>query len=302
MVLAAFREIIKMKINKSIRNKCYSLGWSDPLCCTWTKPRFAIQLIYKHDRLIDRGVVSDIPSLILENQFYGWACIEKKLVIWKFLILLYKHSAVFWPAGAILLCISEDIWVTCSSAIIPLHLRSLKRSSFLELGQTSFKKVAVLTPVGSSCRGDWAQMSRQMAARHILGSNGPRGQSQEFVAHYRLIWQMSFVYIYLFWALIIHICEELCVCALPGRLEHSHLNDVVILWFISWYRCVQPKGFGVVCCCCFFCCFLLLVLFCGVFFCCCFLFLLCFTSANLKSDGVENFSGLYTGNLWPMKS
>lgn len=132
MVLAAFRQITKMKINKSIRNKRYSLGWSNPVCCTWTKPRFAIQLIYKHDGLIDRGVVSYSLSLVLENQFSGWVCIEKKLVIWKFPIVVNKYSAVFWPASAI----SEDIWFTCSSAITPLCLRSQKRSSFLELKQT----------------------------------------------------------------------------------------------------------------------------------------------------------------------
>lgn len=124
-------------------------------------------------------------------------------------------------------------------------------------------------------------MSRQMAARHILGSNGPRGQSQKFVAHHRLIWQTSVVCFYIYWALIIHICEELCICALPGSLEPSHPSDVVILWFMSWYRRVQPKGFGVVCF---------------------FLFLLCFTTASLKSDSVENFSVLCTGNVWPMKT
>lgn len=88
-------------------------------------------------------------------------------------------------------------------------------------------------------------MSRQMAARHILGSNGPRGQSQKFVAHHRLIWQTSVVCFYIYWVLIIHICEELCICALPASLEPSHPSDVVILWFMSWYRRVQPKGFGV---------------------------------------------------------
>lgn len=36
-------------------------------------------------------------------------------------------------------------------------------------------------------------------------------------------------------------CEELCICALPERLEPSHLNYVVILWFMSWYRCVPNQ-------------------------------------------------------------
>lgn len=133
-----------MKINKSIRNKCYSLGWSNPLCCTWTKLRFAIKLIYKHDGLIDRGVVSDILSLILENQFYGWTCIEKKLVIWEFpivqccLLTSQCHCTVYF----------RRYLLVCSSAITPLHLRSQERCSFLELGQISLKEVAV----PGSCR------------------------------------------------------------------------------------------------------------------------------------------------------
>lgn len=139
-----------------------------------------------------------------------------------------------------------------------------------------------LTPVGNNCQGDWAQMSRQMAARHILGSNGPWGQSQKFVAHHRLTWQMSAVCFCIYWALIIHICEELCICALPGRLELSHLNDVVILWFMFWYRRVQPKGFGVVCF---------------------FLFLLCFTAASLKSGSVRTlvFYVLAIYDQWKLK-
>jgi len=63
MILAEFRQITEMKINKSIRNKCYSPGWSNALCCTWTKRRFTILFMTKHDGPIYRGVVPDILSV-----------------------------------------------------------------------------------------------------------------------------------------------------------------------------------------------------------------------------------------------
>lgn len=137
-----------MKINKSIRNKCYSLGGSNTLCCTWTKHRFTVLFVP-----IDRGVLPGILSSILENsviafsetgrsQFCGLAWVVKKLVIWKFPKALYKHSTVSGPVSAIVLCISEHIYFICSSEIILLQVERQKRSCSLELGQTSLKEIS----------------------------------------------------------------------------------------------------------------------------------------------------------------